>query len=420
MKIYLKIALKNILINKKRSVIAAMALIYAVAFSLFLWSMMDTLINESDYNYIDYSRASLKILNKEYFKSDDYKENKSTKKGQLDSNLIDTFKDYNYTLRAEFPTVLSVSKDPFKEDGAYYSLLVGIQESDKEVFKTTNMIQKGNNLSFKQSEDDYEEVLIGAKLADDLQAEIGYTFIMEFDNVNESKIILDAKIVGIFKSPDVQVNSTLLMSLDSLQTYMYSKDYVFSEINIGLGYNLKKINEIKEELQNVLKNKDVEVLNYLDLTEEFTGYKQLEITACSIMLALLFFIAFIGIYNVTLMSIMQRTRDFSVLRCIGFSLKEVNLVVKIETALLGFLSCLAGIILGLFFVWLLNIFQIDLIKLMGNIYIGFIVSILRAVIKPYHIIITSLLAFLVCYLSALISLNKIKQYSIIEGLGNIE
>ena len=68
--------------------------------------------------------------------------------------------------------------------------------------------------------------------------------------------------------------------------------------------------------------------------------------------AILFGIAALAIINTILMSVMQRTREFGVLRALGLRRAEVGRLVFAEGMLLTIVSGLAGMVLGLAVVWL--------------------------------------------------------------------
>jgi putative ABC transport system permease protein len=82
--------------------------------------------------------------------------------------------------------------------------------------------------------------------------------------------------------------------------------------------------------------------------------------------AILFGIAALAIINTILMSVMQRTREFGVLRALGLRRAEVGRLVFAVGMLLTIVSGLAGMILGLAVVWLFFRDGLDFSSLMNE------------------------------------------------------
>ncbi|MDA0273569.1 MAG: ABC transporter permease, partial [Proteobacteria bacterium] len=59
------------------------------------------------------------------------------------------------------------------------------------------------------------------------------------------------------------------------------------------------------------------------------------------------FIVFIGVLNTVLMSVLERTREFGVLRAIGSRPKQLVRLITLETFMLAFISVMVGFLLVL-------------------------------------------------------------------------
>lgn len=83
---------------------------------------------------------------------------------------------------------------------------------------------------------------------------------------------------------------------------------------------------------------------------------------------ILFLVISIGIVNIMMMTVFERTREFGVMSALGASSKQVISVVMIETISLGILGLIVGSIFGSLLVQYHHIFGFDLSIFLGNQY----------------------------------------------------
>jgi ABC-type lipoprotein release transport system permease subunit len=82
--------------------------------------------------------------------------------------------------------------------------------------------------------------------------------------------------------------------------------------------------------------------------------------------AVLFLIVALAIVNTVLMSVLQRTREFGVIRALGLRRRDSAALVTLETLLLALVSGAVGIALGLALTWGLFRHGIDFTRFMGD------------------------------------------------------
>lgn len=83
---------------------------------------------------------------------------------------------------------------------------------------------------------------------------------------------------------------------------------------------------------------------------------------------ILFLVISIGIVNIMMMTVFERTREFGVMSALGASSKQVISVVMIETISLGILGLIVGSIFGSLLVHYHHVFGFDLRIFLGNQY----------------------------------------------------
>jgi len=92
---------------------------------------------------------------------------------------------------------------------------------------------------------------------------------------------------------------------------------------------------------------DLEVLPWQKALRELYEYVLLDDAGMYVLMAVVFLIIGIGIFNTVLMSVLERTREFGVMMAIGTSGGRMFAVVVLEALLLGVFATAAGLGLGL-------------------------------------------------------------------------
>jgi ABC-type lipoprotein release transport system permease subunit len=121
---------------------------------------------------------------------------------------------------------------------------------------------------------------------------------------------------------------------------------------------------LQRELSNALAARasagPVEVLRWEERAPQLAALRDLIGSTAWIFYAAVFVAMAFGIANVLLMSVLERTREFGVLRSIGLGARRLVALVLVESLLLSLLGVLAGLGLGVPFVLWLGVVGLDL------------------------------------------------------------
>lgn len=192
-------------------------------------------------------------------------------------------------------------------------------------------IKKGR---FLKSGDTYS-VVIGKKIADDYGKAVGNT--MTF---NGKKF----KIVGIFDTGSQITNNMMYIPIDAAREFTGKKADVASIIYAELK-NPKDAETVSKKIN--FKFDDVEAKSGSGYGSEIGGMMS-NIDAFFIMISLVaIVVGAIGILNTMLMSVMERMREFGILRAIGWTSNDVIKLVVFESFFLGLVGGIIGSVLGL-------------------------------------------------------------------------
>jgi putative ABC transport system permease protein len=119
---------------------------------------------------------------------------------------------------------------------------------------------------------------------------------------------------------------------------------------------------------------DINVQDVAQVQSTLDSSNSTEIGLISVLLILAIVVALLGIVNTLALSVVERTRELAMLRAIGMARSQMRSMVRAESALIGMVGSLLGVVLGVFLGW---VFQRALI---GNGITDFAVPWARLVI----------------------------------------
>jgi ABC-type lipoprotein release transport system permease subunit len=217
------------------------------------------------------------------------------------------------------------------------------------------------------STDDGDAIFIGKALADRLQAGVGDNVTLLGRSKNEAMRQHNFTIVGIFdlNTPDAE-KGTVFIPLVDAQT-LYNLRGQVTEVPIFLkqigseaavaaalraqlpGYEVDSWQTLKGDLADTLTTKFA-----------FTSFFGIVVIA----------IASIGILNLMLMAVFERTREMGVLAALGMKGRQIMGLFLLEGSLIGVVGAIVGCGLGVLLITLMGSVGIDLSKMttgMGDI-----------------------------------------------------
>jgi ABC-type lipoprotein release transport system permease subunit len=169
---------------------------------------------------------------------------------------------------------------------------------------------------------------------------------------------IDATVVGVINSPDPMNNANIAyMPLDVLQDeagmmlegritelLIRAKNAKEAELP-GLQERAQAITDALSRQGQSLPE-TLGVYFWLDYVRDYLGYEAMESASAKIFPALLFLLAFLGISNTILMSILERTKEIGMMRAMGMTDGQMVLVYMLEAGGIGLIGSLLGIALG--------------------------------------------------------------------------
>ena len=205
-----------------------------------------------------------------------------------------------------------------------------------------NKVKIGSFITNGPNHDGYYSALIGFGVADSLSLEPGDEIVLITEGADGSianDIYLISGIVGTKTSWEM---SRVFLPLSAAQEFLSMSGRVHEyAILIEDTYESE---EIAATLQSTISTPDITVSPWQQVEETFYNSMRIDQQAMYIMLGIIIFMVCIGVLNTVLMSVLERTREFGVLRSIGTNPWRIMSLIFLETTILAVLSCGIGFV----------------------------------------------------------------------------
>ncbi len=368
MKFLLSLAWKNLSRYTKRTIITAVA----IAFGLMMFMVVDSILKgaeiDSERNLLWYETGSAKVLHPDYWDEVDRLPLKYTvdNPGEVIADL--KAQGYPAVPRIIAAGELIIREDPFPQDGSMQVKVVAIDPlHDGDVYRLERTLEEGSYLQPGK-----EGFLIGAWLAEDIGAEIGYPLTLRVRTKPGSYETIESEIVGILNVPNPQVNKgTVFMPLD-MADYYFDMEGTVTEVTLAFPFNLNPDTEaVKIEEQLPQHFNGLEVVSWKILAADYVAMAVAKRSGSSTILFLVFIIAAVGITNTMLMAVYERRRELGMMRAMGMKDSQIRLAFIFEAGGIGFIGAVMGVILGCLINWPLVKYGLDYSSLLRDFDIGY-------------------------------------------------
>jgi putative ABC transport system permease protein len=322
-------SLKNLSRDKTRSFLTSLGILIGVAAVVSLVSISEGIKVE----------ANTQIGNAEYIKIT--QKTMMSTLSILDESIIDRVsriqdveyytKEIDFYLKSFNNQELSATST-FSSGNIQMISGLGIEPQNAEYFKNAQPYHKVSQGRMLQRNED-NSLLINSKLANDNNLFIGNS--VNIDNKN-------FRIVGIF---DVQSNfagsGLAIMTLKSARELSTYGEEEYSSLLIISSADTKKLSDRLEEI--FPDNRITSSQQSAQSLNSFLSNLSIALWFVSSISAL---VGGVGIMNTMLMSVMERIKEFGVLKAIGWQNKHIIKMIIYEAILLGLIGGLGGLFLG--------------------------------------------------------------------------
>jgi ABC-type lipoprotein release transport system permease subunit len=208
---------------------------------------------------------------------------------------------------------------------------------------------------------------VGEGLARRLRLQVGDRLVLTAQALDSSITEQLVRVVGTFRTGIPEVDQGLVqLPLATAQQWL-GLDRAVTTVGVLLDDSWATDRVVARAQELLATDADrIAVLSWRRAMPELDAAVRVDDAGDYIFHAVLFLIVALAIVNTVLMSVLQRTREFGVIRALGLRRRDSAALVTLETLLLALVSGVVGIVLGLALTWGLFRHGIDFTRFMGD------------------------------------------------------
>lgn len=211
-----------------------------------------------------------------------------------------------------------------------------------------------------------QEIVLGYKLAEQLEVEVGDAVVAMTQAADGSLGNALYTVVGTASTGNPMADrSGAYLHLHDLQALLALDDTIHEVAVSTASEDPPTVEALKAAItptltEHVGAEVPTAVETWWEVNPAMAEMMELRGVSSGILLVIVFGLAAVGVVNTMLMSVLERTREFGVLRALGVRPLELVTVIVLESVFLGVLGLIAGTALGLGAQWYMVTQGIDL------------------------------------------------------------
>ena len=329
MKTYISLAWRNLWRNKKRTLIAAASVFFAVILALLMRSMQ-----KGSYNFMIKSAVSMytgyvQVHGKNYWDKKsleqsmvvaDSIQNKIHSIPEV-SDVVPRLESYALVSHKNFTKVAQINGiDPTKENG---------------MTKIADKISAGKYLNANSN-----GAMIAEGLAELLNVSVGDSIVIYGQGYHGMTAAAQVPVTGIVKFTLPELNKSMLYLSLNYARWLFSAPGRLTSLSIML-----KDPSDQDAVFNKVKtmfNKQYEVMTWDELLPELVQSIESDNSGGIIMLGILYIVIGFGIFGTIMMMTAERSHEFGILISVGMKKWKLIMVTTIETLFISLIGVMAG------------------------------------------------------------------------------
>jgi len=341
-----KLAFRNIFRQRRRSLLTALS----IGGGYFLCTLSFSL-TEGSYNNLINLFTLTKTGHVQIHKND-YLDRPKLYKAIDDYAVIGQQLDHmdqvkSYTYRTFAPALA------YSDDGNRPAQVIGIDLTrERATTLIADKVTSGHYIDNNADSDGYFQAMVGAGIAESLKIGLGDDLILISQGADGSIANDIFKVGAIIGSSGGGDDANVYLPLIAAQSFLTLEERVheivvtlddYSESEAFAEAFSKKLAETLPGL--AFSNLTISTWQVVEV--DFYNSMESDKRGNAVALAVILFIVFIGVLNTVLMSVLERTREFGVMKAIGSRPATILSLVTIETTMLAALSVVAALFLTL-------------------------------------------------------------------------
>lgn len=340
----LKMAFRNVFRQKRRSLLTALSMFGGFVLAAFFIGFAD-----GSYNHIidAFTRTRLGHIQ---IHQHEYLDTPSLYRTIDHPERVGKILDATDDVESWTPRIYSAGLAAAEEKSAGVRLIGVHPQREHRTTRFRNRIVAGRGFSSIAA----KEAVIGKGLARLLHTGVGGDIVIISQAADGSIANERYRVVGILDSGnEVEDRSAFYLPLDEARDLLVMEKRVH-EIALVVD-KLGRVERITRELKRRIDSPDLQVAPWQVFAESFYRAMKADKEGMWIMLLVIVLVVAVGILNTVLMSVLERQREYGMLRAVGTRPGQIVRLVLAEVSILAVFSIVAGLLVGLLINHLLSL-----------------------------------------------------------------
>jgi ABC-type lipoprotein release transport system permease subunit len=343
MRVYLRVAWRNILANRRRTALSVLIIVVGTALTVFMWAMQEGAWDMALQHITDLFTGQVQIERAGF--SDDY----DVRKVIADTGLVFSRLRSDPDVLGFAPRLMATGMAS-SPTGSACALIVGINpDIEPSVSKLAEYTRVGEFLRAG----DFRGAVIGDRIAEDLGLRIGDKMvIMAMDS--SGNIAGEAlRVRGLLHLGSAELDRSLvLVNAGTLRNMLLLNGYH------TVAVRLKDLGRADEVAERLSLGGGVVARSWRDFMPALEQTVRMKRGSVSLILLLFLLLSVSAIASTMLMSVKQRVREFGIMHALGMKPQGIFLMVITEGILLSAVGVIAGLVLGFLITWIFSLTSI--------------------------------------------------------------
>lgn len=328
---YISLSWRNIWRNKKRTIIVASSVFFAVILAAVMRSAQ-----LGSYSYMIDSSAKL-FTGYLQIQGENYWEKKSLDESiTIDQSTFDRISAIqsvtHFTPRLESFALISYNAT------TKVSEVIGIDPLlENKITKLEEKVIEGNYI-----DNSTRGLLIGAGLASMLKSGVGDSIVIYGQGYHGQIAAAIVPISGIVKLPFKAMDNGMIFMPLPLAQEIFSCENRITSLPI-LVENVNQIEDVEIAVKNIISKGQV-IMLWNEMLPDLEQSIQVDNVSGIIMLAILYIVIGFGVFGTIMMMVSERAKEFAILISVGMKRGRLLLVLAIETFMVSFVGVIMGIV----------------------------------------------------------------------------
>lgn len=190
-------------------------------------------------------------------------------------------------------------------------------------------------------------ILLAGKLAGFLRAGIGDSVILMGQGYHGVSAAGIFPVRGIIKIPSPEMDGRLIIMTITAARRLFDAEGKVTSLVVNLkDRSGRTIKTARDKINSLLPDRNTSARTWYELNEVLYQQIRGDSQSGQLMLVVLYFIIFFGIFGTVLMMVSERKREFGMLVALGMRKGKLKRIVTIEMIMLGIIGLITGLLAG--------------------------------------------------------------------------